>query len=194
MAAKQKRRVYTDQDKEHAIAVYATTGNLSKTARQTGVPLSTLRGWMAEQPAEEVQQARLDARAKFVEAAWVSIAKGLETGNIVMSFILENRGRIDQAIKSVFASNLTKENQTALVKALAKLSDFDLREVSTYIGTIYDKIALATGQPTGISRLEGEVKDSHEYKITQQIIAQNPRLLDTVFAQDKRFDVEGGSS
>lgn len=166
-----KRRTYTDQDKEHAIAVYTTNGNLSKTSRETGVPISTLRGWLAEQPAAEIQQARLDAKAKFVEAAWETIAKGLQTGNTLMSFALENKGRIDEAIKAVLSGNIDEKDKTALIKALVSLSNFNLRDISTYIGTIYDKIALATGEPTSIAEQQGQVTQRYEYAITQRIVS-----------------------
>lgn len=68
-----KRRSYTDQEKEHAIAVYTTNGNLSKTSRETGVPISTLRGWLAEVPPAKVQEAREEAQAEFVRKAWDAV-------------------------------------------------------------------------------------------------------------------------
>lgn len=166
---RRKRRTYTDQEKEHAIAVYTTCGNLSRTYRETGVPISTLRGWLAEQPAEEIQQARLDAKGRFVEAAWETIAKGLQTGNTLMSFALENKGRIDEAVKAVLSGNIDEKDKTALIKALVSLSNFNLRDISTYIGTIYDKIALATGEPTSIAEQQGQVTQRHEYDITHKI-------------------------
>ena len=59
-----KRRPWTDGDKERALAIYATCGSLSRTSRETGVPISTLRGWLAEQPPEKVKEAREDARVR----------------------------------------------------------------------------------------------------------------------------------
>lgn len=75
VAPKPKKRPWTDQDKEHAIAVYVTCGNLSKTSRQTGVPISTLRGWLAEQPPEKVKEAREDAQVAFVKQAWSAVGE-----------------------------------------------------------------------------------------------------------------------
>lgn len=72
------RRTYTDADKERAIATYVTTGNLSRTSRETGVPISTLRGWIAEIPPVKVQAAREDARAKFVRKAWETVEAYLD--------------------------------------------------------------------------------------------------------------------
>lgn len=68
-----KKRPWTDADKERAIAVYITTGNLSQTSRETGVPISTLRGWLAEQPPGKVQEAREEAQAEFVRKAWDAV-------------------------------------------------------------------------------------------------------------------------
>lgn len=73
-----KRRSYSDQEKEHAIAVYVTTGNLSRTSRETGVPISTLRGWLAEQPPEKVKEAREEAQAEFVRKAWEGVTAHVE--------------------------------------------------------------------------------------------------------------------
>ncbi len=75
---RRKRRTYTDQEKEHAIAVYTTCGNLSRTYRETGVPISTLRGWLAEQPPEKVKEAREEAQAIFVRKAWDAVAAHVE--------------------------------------------------------------------------------------------------------------------
>lgn len=73
-----KKRPWTDADKERAIAVYVTTGNLSRTSRETGVPISTLRGWLAEQPPEKVKEAREEAQAEFVRRAWKGVIAHIE--------------------------------------------------------------------------------------------------------------------
>lgn len=133
---RRKRRTYTDQEKEHAIAVYTTCGNLSRTYRETGVPISTLRGWLAEQPPEKVQEARAEAQAEFVRKAWDAVTAHVE--------------------------HLQAE---AVVKATSA------RDSATTIGILIDKIQLVTGQPTGISRLDGQVTNRHEYDITQRIVS-----------------------
>lgn len=71
-------RPWTEQDKERAIAVYVTCGNLSRTSRETGVPISTLRDWLKEQPPGKVQEAREEARAGFVRKAWEAVGAHLK--------------------------------------------------------------------------------------------------------------------
>lgn len=73
-----KKRVYSDADKERTIALYTTTGNLSRVARETGIPISTLRGWLAEQPPERVKEAREEAQAEFVKKAWEAVSAHVE--------------------------------------------------------------------------------------------------------------------
>ena len=77
-SAKAKKRPWTDADKERAIAVYTTCGNLSRTSKETGVPISTLRGWLAEQPAEKVKEAREEAQVEFVRKAWEGVTAHVE--------------------------------------------------------------------------------------------------------------------
>lgn len=129
-----KRRSWTDTEKEHAIAVYTTNGNLSKTSRETGVPISTLRGWLAEVPPAKVQEAREDAQASFVKEAWKAVI--------------------------AYAQHLTSEE---VIKKTAAVPS------ATTIGILIDKIQLVTGQPTGISRLDGQVTNRHEYDITHKV-------------------------
>ncbi|MEX0975051.1 MAG: hypothetical protein WD024_06885 [Bacillota bacterium] len=188
------RTIYTDDQKERAIAVFTTCGNLSRTSRETGVPISTLKGWLAEQPQEEVAKARLDAKTRFIGQAWDTVLRGIQVGDTVMSFALENKGRIDEAVKAVLKSDFELDQKADLVHVLASLTKFSMKDLAIYIGTVYDKIALATGKPTGINRLEGQVTEKHVYDITERLIAQNPGLLNTIFPRDTERNMEDSSS
>lgn len=64
------RRHYSDNDRAAALAVLAANGgNLSRTARETGVPRATLQLWMAEPdraaPPEVRQEKAFDLAAMF---------------------------------------------------------------------------------------------------------------------------------
>jgi transposase-like protein len=178
--------------KQKALAVYETTGSMSAAARSVGCTLGTFKRWLKAPVTEKVKEAKEEAKVKFVREAWDTILKGIDVGNTVMSFALENKGRIDEAIKMVLTSpDIDKVYKADLVHALLSLTKFSMRELAIYIGTIYDKIALATGKPTGINRLEGQVTDTHEYKVTQEIIASHPELLDVIFPPDQRPGVAG---
>jgi len=162
---KQRRKKYTDLDREKALAIYATTGNLSKTSRETGVPISTLRGWIAAKPSEEIVQARLDAKKRFIEEAWQSILKGIKVGNRKLDDLM-----------------------------LSDTKNIRLTDISTYIGTLYDKIALATNQPTAINKQEGQVTQRYEYDIIQKIVT-DPDAREqarSLFRRAVGFDLGGG--
>lgn len=185
------RKQWTDLDREKALAVIKTGGSLSDAARAVGAAVSTVKGWLSKTPSQEVQEAREDARKKFVRDAWDSVSKAILVGNTMMSFVLENGDKLDEAFKAVAGADIDEEEKAQVLKTLASLTKINLKDLAIYAGTLYDKIALATGKPTGINRLEGQVTDTHEYKVTQEIVAKNPRLLDIIFAQDTGQDLEG---
>lgn len=188
------RKRWTDLDKEKALAIYATTGNLSETSRQTGVPISTIRGWLAEKPTEEVAKARLDAKQRFIDAAWDTVLKGIRVGDTMMGFVLENGEELSKAFKAVASADIDPEEKADILRTMASLSKISLKDLAIYIGTVYDKIALATGKPTGINRLEGQVTETHEFKVTQEIVTRHPEVLDLIFARDQRRPVEDRGS
>jgi len=185
------RKQWSDLDREKALAVIKTGGSLSDAARAIGAAVSTVKGWLNKAPSKEVQEAREDAHKKFVRDAWESVSKAILVGNTMMSFVLENGDKLDEAFKAVAEADIDEEEKAQVLKTLASLTKINLKDLAIYAGTLYDKIALATGKPTGINRLEGQVTDTHEYKVTQEIVAKNPRLLDIIFAQDTGPDLEG---
>lgn len=47
---KKTRRRYSEREKAAALAVYDATGNLSEASRISGIPDSTIHGWLSEKP------------------------------------------------------------------------------------------------------------------------------------------------
>ncbi len=189
-----KRRVYTDQDKEHAIATYLTCGNLSKTSKLTGVPVSTLRGWLAEIPSAKVQEAREDARAKFVHAAWDAVMDGLATARQRMRFVVEDADKIDRVFQAVCQAKLLERDRAQILKSLTSLSNIGLGEIATFNGVHIDKIRLLLDQPTSIDEQRGQVTQRYEYDITQKIV-NDPESRETardLFRRAINEDLAGG--
>lgn len=189
-----KKRPWTDADKERAIAVYMSGKNLSQTSRETGVPISTLRGWLAEESPEEIAKARLDAKTRFINEAWNAIMKGLTVGNTVMSFLLENGDKIDKAYQAVCDVDLPERDKVQILKVLANVTNISLKDIAIYVGTLYDKIALATGKPTAINEQQGQVTTRHEYDIVQRIVTdpESRDIARDLFRRAIGADLEGG--
>ena len=119
---------YDTMTKEKALAMMATNNNLTEVSRQLNIPVSTLESWKKEALTKDDEFARVRSEKKkeFIQTAWRIIEKG--------SKILEKK---------------MTEADTDLEKA-------DMRAISTVLGTIYDKQALASAEPTQI--VEGKVE------------------------------------
>lgn len=69
-----KRRRYTDDDRATALAVLDSNGgNLSRTARETGIAVSTLQRWVADR-AQDLSDLRNQKRESLSEL-WENIAR-----------------------------------------------------------------------------------------------------------------------
>lgn len=67
--------LWKDEDKDRAVAVYKSTGNLTKTATLTGISLSTLKHWQKQNWwGEKVRQVRAEDTAEL-EQAFTEVAK-----------------------------------------------------------------------------------------------------------------------
>ncbi len=164
------RKQYSDEIKEQARARYELGESLSKIARELGVAKSTLSGWMTQGDRDGHQEARENQKQRFIRQAWESVFKAVAVGDKKLGFVLENADTLDQAVKAVTSSDLSNTDKTNVLKVLASLANVPLRDLAVYIGTVYDKIALASGEPTQRSEQRGEVTQKYVYDVTQRII------------------------
>jgi len=121
-------RQYDTLTKEKALAAIATSNNLTEVSRELNIPVSTLESWKKEALAKDDEFARFrnEKKADFIRTAWRIIEK---------------------------SSRLIEKKLTAADEGVEKI---DAKSLSTVLGTIYDKQALASSEPTQI--VDGEVK------------------------------------
>lgn len=125
---------YDTETKERALAALAVSNNIDELSREMGIPSNTLRQWKKDaEKSEDFIELRKEKRAEFVERAWETIGNALKLA--------------DRRIKN----------------ALENGEELPLREISTYIGTMYDKAALAAGEETERAEvritMSGELED-----------------------------------
>jgi transposase-like protein len=179
MSRKSKnRKQHTDETKELARARVAAGESLSKVARDMGIAKSTLHSWLTQADRDGYQEARESRKQKFINKAWESIENALIFGNQkikVATIAQENfNDTIERFIELLEEAQQRKEISALeisnVVTALASLMKIPLKDVSTYIGTLYDKIALASGDVTTRGEVKGQVTQRYEYDITQRIV------------------------
>lgn len=133
---------------------YFVTGNYSETAEQLGLAVSTVKT-IVERNADNPEFAKLrrEKQSEFVEKADVIIRKALELLQRRLNAALESQDAIEEMLEMVMENDLNKNDQKALMNKLRRLQLNNLSEITTAMGTMYDKRALAKGEPTSNEKL-----------------------------------------
>ena len=143
-------RPLPDEYKE-AIKALALTGlNRQQIADKLGINWSTVDTyWNESDPKfEELTDKR---KKRFIESCWRNIEEAVAFGNEKVLAAREGKEMLKQARKEMLEEGLEPEVVAEIIKALSKFADIPLNHVSTYLGTLYDKQALAQGDPTEIT-------------------------------------------
>ena len=183
------RRTYSDEIKEQARARVAAGESQASVARDLDIARSTLHTWLTDADRDGHEESRENRKAKFIDKAWENIENALIFGNQkikVATVSQENfNSTIERFIELLGEAQQRKEISALeisnVVTALASLMRIPLKDVSTYIGTLYDKIALASGDVTTRGEVKGQVTNTNEYKyhIIQEVI-QQPELSERI--------------
>lgn len=184
-------RGHDEATKAKALTISLAAG-ISEASRQTGVPTGTIKRWRAEanradgkrtEP-NEPNGSTKTLKAAAQEATDKAIA---EAGDYITARL---KGLADQ-LYTLAEDAVGKVGVAIRTDAEEKKADDDLhgeahdrdgaawlRGLVGVMAQAIDKAQLLSGKPT----VRAEVNDRHEYQITQEIISDNPNLLDRVFA------------
>jgi hypothetical protein len=128
-----KGRKTSDEKKEHAKALLYINPSITERelARETNIPKTTIHELKKELiSSDEFDQVRAIKKQEFINEAWEIVKRTL--------------GKMNEKLDI-----MTKE-------ALEKVN---IRDLAVTLGTIYDKQALASGEPTQISESRKSIPD-----------------------------------
>lgn len=152
---KRTKKRYTDEQKETALAMYAVNGNITYVAEQTGIPKQTVWQWIDKDNRENkdnpISQIRTKKKAEFAEKCWEPITTGVELINRQMETFRDKQEELDrilELIEDISEDDIPYKKKLQIIKNVEKLARPDMRELTTAIGTLYDKQALAKGEKT----------------------------------------------
>ena len=129
-----------------------STNNFSETARQLKLPESTVEKiYKTNKDKEEFVKLYEEKKDEFVEKATRIIDKATILLERRLNTALKNQDELDEMIEEVWSldkKDINQKQKEATVKKILKMQLNNLSEITTAIGTIYDKRNLAEGKNT----------------------------------------------
>ena len=143
----------TDNETVYKVMLsYIVTNNYSETARNLEMPESTVRKIISDnKDKEEFAKLCEQKRDEFVDKADKIIYKATNLLERRIDTALENQDELNDILDEAMKLDNKEFNDSqkkALIKRISKLQVNALNEITTAIGTMYDKRALAKGEPT----------------------------------------------
>ena len=136
-----------DQTKERIKALLATGKAKNQIAKEVGVSWATVDKVSKEAP-DEIESLREQKRAQFIDRLWNSMDRALGLADKKIEIAMEAAEKLDVIYDKIADSELDFKQKQELINSINNLSSVPLGQISTFIGTIYDKHALMTGGKT----------------------------------------------
>lgn len=137
------------------ITSYALTNSYNATAKELKISESTVRYIIKKQKKEnnkEFTKIYEEKKELFQDKANRIIDKALELLKKRYDKALENEAELDEMISIIMAADkedMDYQEKLAVVKKIGRLQLNSLSEITTSMGTLYDKVRLAEGKSTG---------------------------------------------
>lgn len=182
---KQPGKKHKDELKEKAFALLVCN-NASYVAKELGLPYTTVKTWEnkfikeGKKQIDETQEGttektssvdehnlvmlRHKKKEEFINSAWDIIDLGKQILHRRFRRALESEDKLDDLEKELMSlpnTDLSTEQKKALAKKLSIIKVEDVGKLTTALGTLYDKQALANGEAT--SREEQILKGFEDY-------------------------------
>lgn len=144
----------TPEEVTQILTTYAITDNLRETSRQTGIPLSTVKVIVdRHRDTPEFKQLCTQKREEFSQRASRIVFKGLTLLERRYDKALDNEDEIEELIYIIMNAdekedNISYREKVELAKKLGRLELNTLSEITTSMGTLFDKMRLANGEST----------------------------------------------
>lgn len=163
------RGVKTDEQMiANIMTSYALTNSYNATAKELGISDTTVKT-IIEKHKEEFGKVKEQKKEEFSTKANIIIDKQLELLNRRVDNALINEDELDEIIMMVWEQDKKELNETqkkAIVNKISKMQLHSLSEITTSLGTLYDKMRLAKGESTSneniVVSMSPEIKELSE--------------------------------
>lgn len=153
-------RKWDETTKEKAIAMYMSGRTIANVARELSIGYTTIYGWVKDlEDAPNFEEIRGLKRQEFIENAWECVGKAQKLLYKRLERAINDEKIIDELIEvAKNDEDLDLIERRALLSKLAVIKLEDVAKLATVIGTMYDKQALASNEPTSIQGGEVTIK------------------------------------
>ena len=128
---------------------YFTTNNYEQTAKDLNLPKPTVYHTVQRnKDKEEFKQLETKKKEEFADTATKIIDKGLRLLDRRITTALDNEEEIETLLEELSSQDMNKKTKTALYNKIKQLELQKLSEITTAVGTLYDKRALSRGEAT----------------------------------------------
>ena len=152
------RGVKTDnQTKADIMASYSLTNSYNATAKELGISDSTVKK-IIEENKEEFGK---EKKELFQDKANRIIDKSLSLLERRIDLASNNEDELEEIIEMIWNQDkdeLNENQKKSIIRKLSKMQLNSLSELTTALGTLYDKMRLAKGESTNNNTFEVSIK------------------------------------
>lgn len=159
------RGVKIDNQKiQEVMASYALTNSYNATAKECSVSANSVKNIINKQKvenSEEFAKVCEEKKELFSERANRIINKSLDLIENRIDTARKNQEELEEIIQIVCEQDKKELNDTqkrAIINKISKMQLNSLSELTTALGTLYDKMRLATGESTENNKFEVNIK------------------------------------
>lgn len=138
---------------------WVITNNYKETARELDLPYMTVKSIVDKNKDKpEFVKLRNEKMSEFSSRASEIIQKGLTLLNKRLDRAIASEEDLDTLIDEIYATDkeeLSQDEKNRLVNKIRTLQVQNMKDITTAIGTLFDKKALADGKPTERTEIIG---------------------------------------
>lgn len=154
-----KGRKWSAEKKSEAIEAYIATDSYAEASRMTGVGSTAILAWVQQMDPAEVERRKAEYRAKNAERFAQKATHIIETGLDLIARRLETAADFESELAKVCEmiaadESIPDKKRKELLTKLDALKIQSIRDLTTAVGTMYDKRALAQGDSTDKTTVE----------------------------------------
>ena len=151
----------TPEEVSEILTTYAITENLCETSRRTGIPLTTVKDIVdRHKGTKDFEELRIQKREEFSQRASRIVFKGLRLLERRYDKALDSEEELENLIDLITNSKdgISYKEKMDLAKKIGKLELNTLSEITTSMGTLFDKMRLSEDKSTENNKLEVNIK------------------------------------